>query len=292
MPEAPLPDGHSPHLPPIAPVSAFTSTFHVDITTELLLRQRHALKQKTNPNQTPPQCPPTPAPSAQRHRIPRQRPSAKKSASRPAPQRNATQHNANPLPSSPGASPTNHSPAPGPQPGDAGIWASCAKGREAKCTAELRDLFTHYARLLYNTHDPAPAPTATIETSIAAELAALRAPSSPPLFVPLRIDVQCRASPPRRTPPPPRLTPAVVFFRTAPPVDPVALVRRICVDAARGPRRTRFVQRLAPVTRLARASPEGLRRVAEEVLAPHFHGEGVVGRKVSGPALAFRRGCG
>jgi len=27
------------------------------------------------------------------------------------------------------------------QPGDSGIWVTCDKGREGKCTAELKDLF-------------------------------------------------------------------------------------------------------------------------------------------------------
>ena len=65
----------------------------------------------------------------------------------------------------------------------------------------------------------------------------------------------------------------VVFFKTVAPVDPVALVKRICQDAMDEPlrKRTRFVKRLSPMTLMARASEEGLEKVSREVLAPHFH---------------------
>ena len=38
-------------------------------------------------------------------------------------------------------------------PGDSGIFATCNKGREAKCVGELRDLFAEYAEQLYGDGD-------------------------------------------------------------------------------------------------------------------------------------------
>ena len=75
----------------------------------------------------------------------------------------------------------------------------------------------------------------------------------------------------------------VVFFKTAAPVDPVALVKRICQDAIDEPsrKRTRFVKRLSPMTLMDRASEEGLEKVSREVLAPHFHQQPFQAQKVS-----------
>ena len=73
-----------------------------------------------------------------------------------------------------------------------------------------------------------------------------------------------------------------MFFKTEPPVDPVALVKRICSDAIQhqARKRTRFVRRLSPMTLMGRASEEGLDAVARSVLAPYFHSDPVVPHKV------------
>lgn len=47
-------------------------------------------------------------------------------------------------------------------------------------------------------------------------------------------------------------------------------------------KRTRFAQRLTPMTLMGRASAEGLEKVCLEVLAPHFHQEPFQRRKVCG----------
>ncbi|TKA32149.1 hypothetical protein B0A50_01397 [Salinomyces thailandicus] len=156
------------------------------------------------------------------------------------------------------------------QPGDSGIWATCNKGREAKCVGELRDLFTEYAEELYgDTASDSAGPDDAgdafdIESEIQAEVAGIRKPASVQLFTPVRIDVQC-----------------VVFFKTVSPVDPVSFVKKICEDAIRDParKRTRCVKRLSPMTLMGRASPEGLESVAKEVLAPHFHKQPLEPRK-------------
>ncbi|KAI6801276.1 hypothetical protein KC361_g1892 [Hortaea werneckii] len=158
------------------------------------------------------------------------------------------------------------------QPGDSGIWATCNKGREGKCVAELRDLFTEYAEDMYGTaiaggtpedHDETDEP-ADIESEIQAEVAGIRKPTTVQLFTPVRVDVQC-----------------VVFFRTVAPVEPVSFVQRICEDAVNKKlrRRTKTVKRLSPMSLMGRASAEGLESVAKQVLAPHFHKQPFESRK-------------
>ena len=81
----------------------------------------------------------------------------------------------------------------------------------------------------------------------------------------------------------------MIFFKTRQPVDPVALVLRICQDAAEGVEQTlcRFVKRLTPITAIDKATDRGLDEVAQQVLAPHFHGPDRAGKKVGGLAFSF-----
>jgi len=82
-------------------------------------------------------------------------------------------------------------------PGDSGIFATCNKGREARCVGELRDLFSEYASQLYgdaadddddNDNDGG---ATSIENDIQAELAGIQKPVTAQLFVPVKLDVQC-----------------------------------------------------------------------------------------------------
>jgi hypothetical protein len=81
-------------------------------------------------------------------------------------------------------------------PGDSGIFATCNKGREARCVGELRDLFSEYASQLYgdaaddddNDNDGG---ATSIENDIQAELAGIQKPTTAQLFVPVKLDVQC-----------------------------------------------------------------------------------------------------
>lgn len=64
----------------------------------------------------------------------------------------------------------------------------------------------------------------------------------------------------------------VIFFRTRKPVDPVEFVKKVCEDAQdNGAKKTRYAQRLTPITRTATANIDGLKRLAGEVLKEHFH---------------------
>jgi tRNA acetyltransferase TAN1 len=68
-------------------------------------------------------------------------------------------------------------------------------------------------------------------------------------------------------------------------VEPVTFVEKICRDLAAGVKvqNCRYVKRLTPITAIDKATASGLEAVAKEVLAPHFHGEHVKGKKVSLP---------
>lgn len=73
----------------------------------------------------------------------------------------------------------------------------------------------------------------------------------------------------------------VLFMRTRAPVDPLVLVREICSDAAVAKdvslRRSRFINKLTPITLTGKANEKGLEDVASKVLPSHFQlaeGEG------------------
>lgn len=131
-----------------------------------------------------------------------------------------------------------------------------------------------------------------IEAEINQEVENMQRPTEQPLFTNVRIDVQCGKS---LSPPPLPWIVAkkhqkaketagknkVLFFKTRHPIEPVSFVTAICADAlATGKRRSRFAQRLTPMTLMGKATESGLETVAKEVLAPHFQGEGNAGKKV------------
>lgn len=64
----------------------------------------------------------------------------------------------------------------------------------------------------------------------------------------------------------------MLFFKTIPPVMPVEFIHRICEDVRGNPqkRRTKFVNRLTPMTMMGKATEKGLEEVGEAVLREHF----------------------
>jgi hypothetical protein len=77
----------------------------------------------------------------------------------------------------------------------------------------------------------------------------------------------------------------VLFFKTKAPIEPVGFVHRICTDAfSSGRKQSRWVKRLTPMTLIGKATEKGLDEVAKSVLAPNFHGNDRVGKKVCVPA--------
>ncbi|KAH9862232.1 hypothetical protein IAQ61_010435 [Plenodomus lingam] len=158
------------------------------------------------------------------------------------------------------------------QPGDTGIWATCAMKKEAKSVADLRDLFDEYATALYGTteanatamDDVSDSDGGDIEEEIKKEIADIRKPTTKPLFSSVKLDTQC-----------------LVFFRTRKPVEPVSFVHKICQDVANGAqlKNLRYVKRLTPITAFEKATQQGLETVAKHVLASHFHIENQASKK-------------
>lgn len=101
-----------------------------------------------------------------------------------------------------------------------------------------------------------------IEASIQKELDGMKKkPSGKPkddsVFEAVRVGVDC-----------------LIFVRTKQPVAPLELVEAICNDAKRcsdiSQRRSRFINRLTPITLVGKATENGVEEIAKKVLAEHF----------------------
>ncbi|KAI0467278.1 hypothetical protein F4859DRAFT_273214 [Xylaria cf. heliscus] len=153
--------------------------------------------------------------------------------------------------------------------GDMGFWVTCQRQKEMRAADEILSICEDYGQKLFGISSGAnDATDATdedhepedIEATIEKELAAMKNPASKPKDGPfdlLRMNVDC-----------------VLFVRTRAPVDPLVLVREICKDAAvakdRSMWRSRFINKLTPITLTGKATEKGLEDVAGQVLAEHF----------------------
>lgn len=160
-------------------------------------------------------------------------------------------------------------------PGDSGIWVTCVRSKEGKATIEIKDLFAQHAASIYEklsdekvSRDAAKDKKQVdedIEASIAAELASLTSTRKDEngsivaqQFQPVFLDVPC-----------------VLFFKTHTPVNPAEFVERMCLEIAENakagvPSKTRFANRLTPMSLMGKASYNGLKDVARKVLFEHF----------------------
>ncbi|RDW67932.1 hypothetical protein BP6252_09328 [Coleophoma cylindrospora] len=147
------------------------------------------------------------------------------------------------------------------EPGDSGIWATCAKNQERRARDELQAILSESAERIYGINvdsmpDDGDEAGDDIEASIKREMAYLaNKDTSTKPFVPVQLDLAC-----------------VLFFKTRSPVVPVDFVHKICEDAQAGSghRRSKYLNRLTPMTLMARATEKGLEEVARTVLAEHF----------------------
>lgn len=128
---------------------------------------------------------------------------------------------------------------------------------------------------------------ADIEADIQKELEGIRKPTTKPLFTSVKLDTQCCKFESHSSSKHALNDRPVIFFKTRQPVEPVTFVQRICRDAADGVQQPlcRFVKRLTPITATAKATERGLDDVAQQVLAPHFHGPDRAGKKVGSNVL-------
>ncbi|KAI9724954.1 MAG: hypothetical protein M1812_000230 [Candelaria pacifica] len=152
------------------------------------------------------------------------------------------------------------------EPGDAGIWATCDLGKEGKCVGELRELLDEHAQKLYSIRsvdDDVEEPKG-IEAEIEKEIESMKQAKPQALFQSVKLDVPC-----------------VLFFKTRDPVEPVSFVHSLCKDASLSSKqsRSRWVKRLTPMTRMGKASENGLEEVAKAVLQPYFGQEAGISRK-------------
>ncbi|KAI0550923.1 hypothetical protein F4679DRAFT_540874 [Xylaria curta] len=150
--------------------------------------------------------------------------------------------------------------------GDMGFWVTCQRSKEMRAADEILSICEDYAQKLFGiSPDGADEKDQEeseedIEDAIEKELAAMKKPASKPKDGPfdlLRMNVDC-----------------VLFMRTRAPVDPLVLVREICKDAAvakdKSLWRSRFINKLTPITLTGKATEKGLEDVAQKVLAEHF----------------------
>ncbi|KAG7006146.1 hypothetical protein G7Y79_00016g041310 [Physcia stellaris] len=135
--------------------------------------------------------------------------------------------------------------------GDAGIWVTCDMHKEGVCTAECKDLFNEYADICYagwkgegqGLNKGEAEDETDIEKEISEEITELKTASKEALFQPVKIDIQCDA------------------FESA------------------SSKRSRWIKRLTPMTRMAKANEKGLEEVSKIVLAPSFHSGDVTAKK-------------
>ncbi|KAL8697418.1 MAG: hypothetical protein Q9201_007130 [Fulgogasparrea decipioides] len=168
---------------------------------------------------------------------------------------------------------TKFSNAPSIEPGDAGIWVTCDMHKEGLCTVELKGFFAECAKSFYGEATSSDDHMANanvqgasddIEAEIRREVSGMQDSKQDSLFVPVKLDIPC-----------------VLFFKTRAPVEPVSFVHNVCEAATNEDtrRKTRFVKRLTPMTRMGKATKKSLEEVAKVVLAPMFHVEGTNSQK-------------
>lgn len=81
----------------------------------------------------------------------------------------------------------------------------------------------------------------------------------------------------------------LLFMRCKPPIEPVEFARRICQDAAstgHGGAKARYLNRLTPLTAIAKASETGLDEAVRKALAGHFKPKSAGNEENSKPEAA------
>mgnify|MGYP003365511178 CR=1 FL=1 len=166
-------------------------------------------------------------------------------------------------------------------PGTSGIYATCTRRKERQAVQELGLLFEEKLQEMYgdqlkelekaNNDDEEEEDKAeeelSIEDQIKQELSEMKASANPVSKDDKKkellhfIDLNCEC---------------VVFCKTRKPIIPEEFVQNI-MDELRDPnnmiKRTRYVQKLTPITNSCSATMEQILKLAEKTIAPHFHSE-------------------
>lgn len=154
-----------------------------------------------------------------------------------------------------------------------GIYATCNRGKEKACISELTNLFNEKAEEFYdldawraqNEGEKEPADQKdseetkelSIEEQIKQEVADLKGAktSKTSLFSPIELDCEC-----------------LIFIKTRKPIEPEGFITRLCEESLeKRQKSTRYTQKLTPITYSVSPSVEEVKKLAERVLAPHFH---------------------
>ncbi|KAK5963061.1 putative tRNA acetyltransferase PWA37_004762 [Arxiozyma heterogenica] len=173
-------------------------------------------------------------------------------------------------------------------PGTSGIYASCTRRKERLAAQELGQLLEEKMEQYYkeeieelhsNSKDNTTGETKdhedsnkeqkvedlSIEEQLKKELANMRKPQQSKTKDEKKkdilqlIDLNCEC---------------MIFFKTRRPIVPEKFVKRIMEDLSDPNdklKRTRYIQRLTPITNSCSASMEQMIKLANQILAPHFH---------------------
>ncbi|ETI24924.1 hypothetical protein G647_04294 [Cladophialophora carrionii CBS 160.54] len=159
--------------------------------------------------------------------------------------------------------------------GDVGILVTSDKGQEKKCLQELSDFLAEFfdqedhsrAAAMDEDHkETVTEKEVDIEADISAELDSLR-PQGPGTdgasqqLSLVTLDIPCVS---------------FVRFPAKSTVDPVEVVRKICLTASNGDRaglRSRYIRRLTPVSLMRKTLNEGLATLCSQILPKHFRVE-------------------
>ncbi|KAK8131048.1 hypothetical protein PG984_007486 [Apiospora sp. TS-2023a] len=177
--------------------------------------------------------------------------------------------------------------------GDVGFWVTCQRNKEIKALDEVVAMCDEYGEKLYGIKPMMEdgndsEDEGDIEAAIQKEVAGIKKQASSnktldtSAFAPMRLSLDC-----------------LLFVKTKQPVDPRQFARKVCEDAMlvtdRKQRRSRFLNRITPITLMGSATKVGIEETARTVLAPEFDlipaGEesGTLGEKdVKGPSYAIR----
>lgn len=139
------------------------------------------------------------------------------------------------------------------------------KAKEGKATEELKVLFESMVEKFYGIKPAAEAALdededeeEDIEKAIQREVEGLKPTAKggkEKLFQPVFLDVQC-----------------VLFFKISKEIDPVDFCKRIAEEAVENPkgRKHRFLNRLSPMSKMGKATEDGLKETARDILGQVF----------------------
>ncbi|KAK2773710.1 hypothetical protein FQN52_004517 [Onygenales sp. PD_12] len=148
--------------------------------------------------------------------------------------------------------------------GDAGMFVSSNRGKERNCVSEMMDLLYQDLESQNPPDERKDEDSASdnddIEAQIKKEVEGMKPQKkSNKLFQAVKLDIPCLS-----------------FIRIDKALDPVQIAHRLCVEARANPdkKRSRWIQRMTPITLTQKVLGGGLEELSREVLKPHFHSGG------------------